>query len=63
MWSNLIILFIFTKELNMTFIHMRYLKAPRCVPADGSTSVQHDNAEDVFQIVMADNVAAKTGHL
>jgi hypothetical protein len=42
---------LFARDLNMTFVHVRYLKPPGCVPSDGSTSVQPDGAEDAIQIL------------
>ena len=43
----------FAKDLNMTFVHVRYLKPPSCVPSNGSTSVQPHDANNAFQILMA----------
>ena len=61
-WSNLIYIPLsLAKDLNMTFVHVRLLKPPRCVPSHGSRSVQPDGAEDAFQILMASNVAATSG--
>ena len=53
----------FAKDLNMTFVHVRLLKPPGCIPFHSSTREQPDGAEDAFQILMASNVAATSGEL